>query len=138
MKCQEILEKLSAHLDKELDLIQNKNIIQHLIQCKECKKELEAFQYTDQMIQNLPQEKMPSALIRQIDSAVFKVSSPVKKSFFKSRIFTPLLVFFETLFELLNPLIEKESRPIEEFNDFPPESFGYIYFKIMNPSHMRS
>lgn len=137
MTCHNILEKLSAYLDKELDSIQSKKITEHLSQCPECRKKLEALQSMDQMIHDLPREEMPSTVIRQIDSAVREVHFPVEKSFFNIRLIAPLLNFFETFFELLDPLMEKESRPIEEFNDFPPESFGDIYFKIMNPSHMR-
>jgi len=137
MKCQEVLKKLSTQIDKELDSIQSKKVIKHLSHCVVCQKELEALQQVNMMIKDLPHEKVSSELITRIVSENLRLYVPVEKSFLKVWTFVPLFNFFENLFELLYPLRGKESRPIEEFNDFPPSSFGYLYFKINNSNNMR-
>lgn len=137
MKCQEVLKKLSAHIDEELDSIQSEKEIKHLSHCVGCQKEFEALRHVDMMIKDLSHEKMSSELITRIVSENLRLDIPVEKSFLKAWTFVPIFNFFENLFELLYPLRGKESRFIEEFNDFPPSSFGYIYFKINNSNNMR-
>ncbi|MBW1727950.1 MAG: zf-HC2 domain-containing protein [Deltaproteobacteria bacterium] len=132
MKCQEVLEKISAYIDNELSSIQAKKIIDHLGQCAECQKEFEAFQCIDILIKDLPAQEMPPEFVKQMLSKLPSSYVTVEKSFIKARAFIPMFKFFEKFFELLGPVRASESRTLEEFNDFPPSSLGHIYFKLID------
>lgn len=137
MTCHKVLEGLSAYVDEELDPIQNKRIQVHLSQCAGCQKEFEAFVLINKTLGDLLPEKLSPKLIRQIDSGFYKTSVPEQRFCLKFRSAGVVLKFFEILFDLIEPVGKEASCLMEEFNDFPPLSFGYIYFKIMNPTHMR-
>lgn len=132
MKCQKVLEKISAYIDDELSSVQAKKIIDHLGQCAECQKEFEVFQHVNTLVKDLPHQEMPPEFVKQMASKVHQSYAPVEKSFIKAWAFIPMFKFFEKLFELLDPVKAPESRTLEEFNDFPPSSLGHIYFKIIN------
>jgi hypothetical protein len=132
MKCQEVLEKISAYIDNELSSIQAKKIIDHLAKCAECQKEFEAFQCIDILIKNLPAQEMPPEFVKQMLIKIPDSNVSVEKSFIKAWAFIPMFKFFEKFFELLDPVRAPESRTLEEFDDFPPSSLGHIYFKLID------
>lgn len=131
MKCQEVEERVSAYLDEELDSALRQGMANHLDQCAGCREELEGFQDLDALLKRLARLDMGPEFAEYLVARLCKESAASKRMYCEGGVSNPVLRFFESFFELLEPARSRRTRSLEEFNDFPPLSIGYLYCKIL-------
>lgn len=130
MQCRKVQTRLSSYLDDELDSTLRRSIENHLNQCAKCSEELEGFQDLDASLRGLARLDMDPEFAEHLVAKVCKESVAVDRTYFERRA-KSVLRFFESFFELLEPTRSPRTRSLEEFNDFPPLSIGYLYCKVL-------
>jgi hypothetical protein len=131
MKCQEVQERVSAYLDDELDSALHQGMANHLNQCARCREELDGFQGVDALLKGLARLDVGPEFAEHLVVGVCKESVASERMCFEGGVSNPVLRFFESFFELLGPARSRRTRSLEEFDDFPPLSIGYLYCRIL-------
>lgn len=72
MKCENIEEKISLYIDRQLDWKEEKEFINHIRKCPHCKELLEQTQQLRKMLLELPMEEMPEGLHESILNVIEK------------------------------------------------------------------
>lgn len=134
MKCQEVQERLSAYLDDALDPTLRHGMANHLNQCAKCREELGGFQGLDALLKGLTGLDVDPEFAEHLVVRVCKESVASERKYFEGGVSNPVLRFFESFFELLEPARSRRTRSLEEFDDFPPLSMGYLYCRILGQS----
>jgi len=132
MKCRNIQEKLSAYIDKELNLDQFENVTQHLIHCPECRLKLEALQKVDTVLNNAPLYSVPAKFSEKLMQEIGITPSSSENLNIINLIFAPFIKFILNFFTLIESLKSFKTATLDEFGDFPPCSMGYIYFNLID------
>lgn len=70
MRCEEILNHLSAHLEDEIEPTQRRAIQEHLSDCGRCRHELELLRRTVSALKSLEQVEVPHRLTASIEAGV--------------------------------------------------------------------
>jgi anti-sigma factor RsiW len=124
MKCNEVREKLSPYLDRELDQDQMKSIEDHLDACSICLKEFELLKKTDAFLINIPREDLSKEFHEKLVRGLEKHSIPIDKKAHKRR-----------SIRSAGRLGRKGPWAMDTFDDFPPWSLGHVYLKLINKNH---
>ena len=150
MKCKKIRRKLVAYLDGELDRKKRLSVEKHLLECTECRKEVNLLSETFYLLKNqkriTPSESFETELWRRIHSAEKKETAPhflrrITYIILPAAVAAALIigVFRENLGERLTPSqsvgisMEEEflnSIGLDSFQDFPPGSLPHTYFSL--------
>ena len=153
MKCKKIRKKLVAYLDGELGEKQKLLIKRHLLECAECRKEVDLLSRTSCLLKNQPRIKssldFDVNLWRKINSLEKREITPhplkrVAYIILPAAVAAALIigVFMGNLVEKLTPSqnvntpnLEEEylsSIGLDSFEDFPPGSLPQAYFSLTN------
>lgn len=66
MKCIDCIDKLSAYIDNELDLIEKKEVEKHLQMCEGCREELVLLTHIQEKIKDIDQIHLPEGFHEQL------------------------------------------------------------------------
>lgn len=131
MECSEVRERMSAHMDGELDETSSIRLLRHLERCGECRALLGELSQVDHWVRGLPILEASPAFSRELT-----VRGRQRHGFGGERSSKPSIL--ATLLELLgylSRLMERQKGPgthlLDEFDDFPPLSLGCTYFRML-------
>lgn len=138
MDCSQIKRKLSAFKDNELDRATARFISEHLKDCPRCREYLQKFREIDELVYGLPLNDPSPDFSRRVVMAAIKTPIADKKPVrFSSRLRFVLEQLSEEIFSLISWKPHQTIRTLEEFNDHPPLSMSFIYFKLLEQPEQR-
>lgn len=79
MRCQDIRQLLSAHLDGTLDSAQNKIVEDHLTSCRECRLYWQALRADAQLLRDLPEVTPPPGFRAELFARLRKLENEKRK-----------------------------------------------------------
>ncbi len=131
MECREVRERLSAHLDGELDESTSRRVIRHLGWCDACGEEFGALDRIDRSVRALPILEAPHGFSRELAAGVggwdaFSGAKGMNRS-----IPAALLELLGYLSEFLERRKGLTTHLLAEFDDSPPLSLGWTYFRML-------
>ncbi|MCU0573190.1 MAG: zf-HC2 domain-containing protein [Syntrophobacteraceae bacterium] len=131
MECREVRERVSVHMDGELDEASSIRLIRHMERCMECRGLLGELRQVDDWVRGLPILEASPGFSRELAVRVGEWDA-----FSGER--SPNRSILGTLLELLgylSELMERHKGPgthlLDEFDDFPPLSLGWTYFRML-------
>jgi anti-sigma factor RsiW len=133
MECRHARRKISAYLDHELDAPSVRQLEAHIQQCMECRETLNDFRGLSEEVRSLPKiDPGPDFAVRMVrtvrDSAAAGAGEPPVRFSLRER----LSRIVEDFMEVVSPPRSPATGALNEFNDFPPLSMGYIYFNLIS------
>jgi len=132
MKCREVESKISAYLDDELESRMRESIETHLNRCGKCRKRVEGLRELDALLQELPRVHVVPEFAEKLVLKVRREAlSIAKSSTGEHRFLGRLLTLAYDFFDLLEGSKSPRTLTLDEFNDFPPLSMGYIYCTLL-------
>jgi hypothetical protein len=132
MQCEDIGEKISAYLDGELETETRREIELHLRRCSECQALFEDFKQLHHAILQMPSIEPGPDFVRQVLTQVEEGIGIGKTTHDKPpSIIIELIRVVEALLEKLGIFQPAYHGHLAEFNDFPPNSMGDIYCRLM-------
>lgn len=131
MQCRKVQTRLSAYLDGELDSTLRRSISDHFNQCAKCREVLEGLQGLDVLLKGLSTLDTDPEFAEHLVAKVCKESVAADRRHLGRKAYNPVLRLFASFFELLEPSGPPRTRFLEEFDDFPPLSMGYLYCKAL-------
>ena len=137
MNCSQITRKLSAYMDDELDAATSHLIKRHLEGCPECLEFLRGFREVDNLVHALPKIHPSADFTSLVVSAAIRTSDAPSRSTvpFISRLKRAVTRVSETVFSLFEPGAGPNIRTLDEFNDCPPLSLSFIYFRLLEQAN---
>ncbi|MBF0496046.1 MAG: zf-HC2 domain-containing protein [Deltaproteobacteria bacterium] len=131
MHCSKACEKISAYLDHELDSELSQQVAHHIGQCDDCREVFQDFQKINATVREWPKIELAPDFARQLGRMV-----EAKEGQATGRLSVPwpLWRFVQSFIRLLDATRYSSAQTLDEFNDFPPFSMGYIYFKLLDQS----
>jgi hypothetical protein len=139
MNCSQVKRNLSAFKDNELDGATSRSITEHLKDCPWCREFLNEFEENDGLVYGLPRNDPSPDFTRRVLKAAIETSTiadedPVP---FSTRLRFALERLSEEIFRLIPGKSRQDIRPLEEFNDYPPLSMSFIYFRLLEQPKQR-
>ncbi len=131
MECAEVLSRISAFIDNELDPALYRQVAEHVRDCGGCRKELEALRSVDAMVEGLPRYDMDPAFAGQVASMVLGMRETMERAGFLHRVWNRVSGFFDEFLCLLDPVPCRGPRMLEEFDDVPESFIGHAYFRLL-------
>ncbi len=131
MKCQEVVSRMAAYVDEELEPTLAEKISAHISRCPSCKEELRAFSGIDTMLRNLPRDSLPAAVAARVLGAAGGTEYHRAPSGFFRTVWSTIFDRLEQLFDLLQTESAPRTKSLEEFNDVPSSFIGHAYFRII-------
>lgn len=132
MRCQEVESKISAFMDDELDSGVRQTIEIHLDSCGGCLEQLEGLRKLDGLLQELPRVHVAPEFAEKLALEVRTEAAAIEKSpFGRLGFLNGLLTLAHDFFDLLERPKSPSTNTLDEFNDFPPLSMGYIYCRLL-------
>jgi len=129
MNCGKVQRKISAFVDGELDATSHEEVKSHLKVCPECRKTRGLMEQVDEFIKKGEEIEVSSSfqetLLVRLEQGVAKS----QQGGLLKRIVQSGLDFFDMFFDVLQQPKYYYTHSLEEFNDFPPHSLGYVYCK---------
>lgn len=133
MECRHARRKLSAHLDHELDAPSARQLAYHLQQCMECRQTLEEFRGLSEKVRSLPKiDPGPDFTVRMISAARGSAAPDAEEAPARFSLWERLSGIVENFMEVVSPPRLPATGALNEFNDFPPLSMGYIYVNLIS------
>ena len=119
-------------MDNELDGAIARFMAEHLEVCPRCREYLNEFMEIDDLVQWLPRNDPSPDFSRRVVRAAIGTSKIVdeKPVPLLSRLRFTLLRLSEEIFSLFSSGSRPSIRTLEEFNDYPPISLSFIYFRL--------
>jgi len=130
MKCNEVREKLSPYVDKELDRGQMERIENHLNECPICLEEFDRLRKTDAFLKNLPREDLSKEFHKKLVREMEAFPMPMGKVIHERRLVRSKGRWMD-LFSILF-LRRKGPWTMNAFDDFPPWSLGHVYLQLID------
>jgi len=131
MECREVKERLSAHLDGELDESTSRRVIHHLEGCDACREEFGAMRRIDRSMRALPILEAPPGFSRELAAGVGGWDAFSGARVLNRSIPAALLELLGYLSEFLERRKGPTMHLLAEFDDFPPLSLGRTYFRML-------
>jgi hypothetical protein len=132
MRCREVERKISAYLDDELESGMRQSIETHLNRCGECRKQLEGLGELDGLLQELPTVHVAKEFADKLVLKVRTEAVAIEKSSTGGHGFLGrLLSLAYDFFDLLERPKSPRTFTLDEFDDFPPLSMGYVYCRLL-------
>lgn len=131
MKCREVVSRMAAYVDAELEPTEVETISAHISRCPACKEELQAFTSIDAMLTDLPRSRLPVAFSARVLAAAEGTEYSSDHPGFLGALWSTLFDRLEGLFDLLQAESAPRTKSLEEFNDVPSSFIGHAYFKII-------
>ncbi|MBF0552288.1 MAG: zf-HC2 domain-containing protein [Deltaproteobacteria bacterium] len=131
MQCSKVSEKISAYLDHELDFELSRQMALHIGQCDDCREMFQDFQKIDATLREMPEIELAADFARQLGRMVEVKEGPATG---RLSILASLGRSVQSFTRLLDATRFSSTQALDEFNDFPPFSMGYIYFKLLEQS----
>lgn len=131
MKCREVVSRMAAYIDEELEPTLAERISAHISHCSSCKEELQAFSSIDAMLRDLPRNSLPAAFSAGVLDATERTAYSSDHRGFFGVLWSTLFDRLEQLFNLLQAESAPRTKSLEEFNDVPSSFIGHAYFKII-------
>jgi hypothetical protein len=132
MKCSGVERKISAYLDEELESGMRESIETHLNRCGQCRKRVEGLRELDALLQGLPRVHVAAEFADKLVLKVRREALSIEKSSIGEHGFLDrLLTLAYDFFGLLERSKSPRTLTLDEFNDFPPLSMGYIYCGLL-------
>ena len=135
MNCSQVTGKLSAYLDDEVDGATSRLIGEHLEGCPKCLEFLRGFREVDtQMVYGLPKIDPSPDFTSRVVSAALRASDVARQETmpFVSRFKHSLMETLEAIFSVFERRGGPSTRTLDEFNDCPPLSMSFIYFRLLD------
>ena len=133
MECRHARRKISAYLDHELDAPSVQRLELHLQQCMECRRTLEEFRGLSEKVRRLPKIDPGAVFTLGMLSAARRSAAPaVEDAPARFSLWERLSEIVENFMEVVSPPHSPATGALNEFNDFPPLSMGYIYFNLIS------
>lgn len=133
MECRHARRKISAYLDHELDAPSVQRLELHLQQCMECRRTLEDFRGLSEKVRSLPKidpgPDFATRMVRAVreSTALGPGEVPARLS-----LWGRLSRVVDDFMEVVSPPRSPATGALNEFNDFPPLSMGYIYVNLIS------
>jgi hypothetical protein len=132
MGCHEVKVRLSAYLDRELEPVLERLLREHLDGCVSCREDLASLQTLDAEVQALTHVRMDEEFAEGLTLKVCKDFFAADRSLLgRTGLFGRLTSTVEGLFDLLESAGSPRTRTLDEFDDFPPLSMGYVYCRLL-------
>ncbi|MBF0509220.1 MAG: zf-HC2 domain-containing protein [Deltaproteobacteria bacterium] len=131
MQCSKVYEKISAYLDHELDSESSRQMAHHIGQCDDCREVFQDFQKIDTTVRELPKIELAPDFARQLGRMVEAKKGPAAA---RPSILASLWRSVQSFIRSLEATRYSSNQTLDEFNDFPPFSMGYIYLKLLEQS----
>jgi anti-sigma factor RsiW len=134
MNCSQIRRKLSAFIDSELDGATSRLIEQHLEGCPECRENLIDFREVNELVQGLEKIDPGPDFSSRVVTAAMRTSVAANRETvsFAARLKLALARLSEAVFRLFEPGAGPNTQTLDEFNDCPPLSMSFIYFRLLD------
>ena len=134
MNCSQVARKLSAYRDDELDGATSRLIREHLEGCPECLEFLHGFRDVDNLVYGLPKIDSSPDFTSRVVSAALRASDAASRETvpFVSRLKRSITEISEAIFSLFEPGAGSNTRTLDEFDDCPPLSMSFIYFRLLD------
>jgi hypothetical protein len=130
VKCRQVLRKISAYIDDEIDSGLAREITEHVLRCRDCRIAFEETRGVDAVLKGLPRYHTPDEFAAQVLVKLQRVEAPREVQGPGRRVWRSVLKHCEGFFELIEPARAPATHSLEEFNDIPESFIGYAYFKI--------
>ena len=78
MKCNEICDKLSLYIDKELNDEEMQQMEEHFKSCENCQKELNEYENLISVLKNMPEEEPPEGYCKRLHNKLLESSPQLK------------------------------------------------------------
>ncbi len=131
MHCKEAREKISTYMDNELDAAASRSVASHIEQCGSCREYLHDIRYVDALVQGLRTLEVNPDFTRQVIARAREGDTYTSEKYSDRTILSAFMQFFESLFEPMQNRRIPNTHTLDEFNDFPPLSMSWAYFKIL-------
>lgn len=133
MECRQARGKISAYLDHELDATSVRQMESHLQQCPECRWTLEEFRGLNEEVRSLPKiDPGADFAVRMVRTAKGSATAGAEEAPARLSLWGRLSEIVENFMEVVSPPRLPATGALNEFNDFPPLSMGYIYFNLIS------
>lgn len=132
MDCSLVKRNLSAFIDKELDDTKSGIVQQHLETCPECRDHLREFGALDGLVHGLPKIDPAPDFASMVVRSAMSASSYPKATPLLSRMKTAADRISDFVFTLFEGEARLSTRALDEFDDCPPLSMSFAYFKLLN------
>ena len=129
MNCTKVQRKISAFIDGELDAASYEDVESHLKACPECRKMQSLMEQVDGFVKNGEEIDVSTSFQETLWVRLEQELAKSQQGGLLRRIVQSGLDFFDTFFDVLQRRKHYYTRSLEEFNDFPPHSLGYVYCK---------
>jgi hypothetical protein len=134
MDCRKAQGKISAYLDAETDSVSSRDLEAHVRECADCRAMLDGFQRLDALVRGLPGLQLGPDFAKQM---VMRAKGLERAGEIKSGLMRPLFYTLLSAVQDLSDLVSRarpasSTRTLDEFDDFPPLSMGYIYFRLLD------
>jgi len=124
---------MSAFIDHELDAESSLQLESHLQRCVECRKAIDELRVLNGMVLELPRIEPGPDYASEMVFRVRKISTaPDVKRQGRLSLFRWLSRVAEDFMDMMTSSRSKSPGTLDEFNDFPPHSMGYIYFRLIS------
>lgn len=133
MECRYARRRISAYLDDELDATSMRQLEFHLQQCMECRRTLEDFRGLSEKVRSLPKiDPGADFAVRMIKTVRGSATAGPEEAPARLSLWGRLSGIVENFMEVVSPPRSPATGALNEFNDFPPLSMGYIYFNMIS------
>lgn len=128
MNCREVLDKISAYMDNELEPAASRTIASHLETCAACREEFDSLSAMDALVRDLPRYEVPASFARETVRKMQRMHAPAQRTL-AQRAAALLLNIVETFSG--PPSADRDAHVLEEFDDIPESFIGHAYFRIL-------
>lgn len=130
MKCSTIKSRISPYLDHELADDEALEIAKHLEGCDTCRKEHQALQDIDSILNELPEIAVSDAFHRKLEKSLNRQQHQAERRVHGRRSLFSIKTAIESILLSILKRHDGQDDVLEEFYDLPPNSMGRIYFKL--------
>ncbi len=124
--------QLSAYKDGELDGERSEEISLHLRNCAACREELAELERVDSLVKDMQKLELDESFFLQIIAGIStKEQDHPDSAPFSKRVFARFLQLADSMFEVVSGHEYERTATLDEFDDFPPLSMSYAYFKVI-------
>lgn len=132
MKCNDVLERISAYLDGETEPAVSGEISRHLEECSACRTEFERFSEVDEAVRELPRYEVSPGFAAKVVSISRRSEAHGPKPSLMERTLAAILRVLEELIRVFSPETPHDTNTLDEFGDMPSSFIGHAYFRILN------
>lgn len=131
MDCSPARRNLSAFLDNELDDGRRHQVQLHIETCVECRRHLSELEAVDGLVRAVPAIDPEHDFTSRVVDSIMSRGAVRKSVPFSSRLKAAADRICDIVFDIFAGETRVSTRTLDEFNDFPPLSVSFAYFRLI-------